>query len=94
MATDIVRDVDPFAPSRKIGSPWTLRRKASPRRWAPDLGNGVYVREARTPAGMLCFRVCFADGMHANCDTLASAQEYAEHHSPKHTASGHFRERR
>lgn len=81
MATNIVRDVDMFAPSRAVQSAWTLRRSTSPRRWAPDLGNGTYVKEARTPAGFLCFRVMFPNGRHCNCATLAEAQEYAERHA-------------
>lgn len=77
MATDVVRDVDPFAHSKKVQG-WTLRKTRSPRRWAPDLGNGTYVREARTPSGLLTFRVVFPNGKLAHRSTLAEAQEYAE----------------
>jgi len=79
MATDIVRDVNMYAHSTKVRDGWTLRRKTWPKRWAPNLGSfGAYVREAKTPAGFTCFRVCFPNGKHCYCETLAEAQEYLE----------------
>lgn len=84
MATDIVREWSPWEPSRTAHWGWELRRKAPPRRWVSALGTGTYIREARTPAGFLCFRVVFPNGKHCNCDTLAGAQDYAERHAASH----------
>jgi hypothetical protein len=77
----IVSDVNPFAPSSNVKTRWTLRKATVPRRWAPDLGNGTYVKEARNHQGLLCFVVKFPNGRECTQDTLAAAMDYAEQHA-------------
>lgn len=86
MATDIVRDIDPFAWSKSATWKWGVTARmpsGSPKAWA---SGGVKVAQARTPSGFLCFKVKFVNGRHFNAETLAQAQEYAERHATEHSA--------
>ncbi len=86
MATDIVRDIDPFAWSKSANWKWDITARmpsGSPKAWS---ANGVKIAQARTPSGFLCFKVRFPNGKHFNADTFAHAQEYAERHAGEHAA--------
>lgn len=84
---DLVRDTNPFAPSRRVKGAWEPagRRQPNGRRTAWRCGS-LWIKEAHNGAGLLCFRVTLANGKHCYQSTLAEAQEYAEAQNTRNIA--------